>query len=71
MGPIVNDRIHVFGSPASATPMAAIVVAVHSDVCVNVVAWDPNGGQFARTSVPRRDQPGVQGTCWDWPDAKA
>lgn len=67
MMPTVGRIVHVFGSPESTTPMAAIVTAVHGEACINVAVWDPNGGTFARTSVMRRDQPGIQGTCWDWP----
>jgi len=67
MKPKISDIVHVFSSSESPTPMPGIVCAVHSDVCVNLAIFDPNGGSFARTSVMKRGSLTGLGTCWDWP----
>ncbi len=45
------------------TPQAAFVVAVHTETCVSVVAWNEWGTANAHRSVTQGDGAGQ----WNWP----
>lgn len=49
---------------------AALVTYVHSDTCVNLSVFDPNGNQHARTSVLLKQEPddiaNYQGPYCEW-----
>jgi hypothetical protein len=49
-------------------PLAAIVVAVHSDTCINLAVFDANGCHHARTSVPliQGDDPVPESYYCEW-----
>ena len=44
-------------------PLAALIVKVWNDECVNLIVFDENGGTYAATSVRLGDDPDE----WSWP----
>lgn len=53
----------VFFHAADGEPLAAIIVKVWNDTCVNLAVIDESGTLSARTSVVQGDEPGK----WNWP----
>lgn len=50
--PPTVGRVVWYYEHGAAAPQAAIVAYVHSDRCVNLGVFDPNGHVVGRTSVP-------------------
>lgn len=59
-------RIVIIRQP-SGEEIAGIITAVHTDTCVNISGFLPNGNVSGFSSVSHVDVAGAQNTGWDWP----
>jgi hypothetical protein len=63
MTPSVGRIVHFVDG---ITHYAALVVAVWSDTCVNLVIFAGNGDQMFRSSITRDDT--ASSETWHWPE---
>jgi hypothetical protein len=61
-----NVHFHPAGETETA-PQAAIVVAVHSDTSVTLVAWTSGGTQHVETQVEYSETHTADRSRWTWP----
>jgi anti-sigma factor ChrR (cupin superfamily) len=64
--PSIGRIVH-FYAEGSTTPEAAIVVAVHSEICVNLVCFNAGGTSHTETSTLGNGGEVAGGRRWEWP----
>jgi hypothetical protein len=67
MKPSVGRIVHFVPSDENAPHQAALIVHVHSDSMVNLVAWNSGGTPNACSSV-KFDEVGTAQYSWHWPE---
>jgi hypothetical protein len=67
MKPTVGRIVHFVPIGESAAHQAALIVHVHSDSMVNLVAWNAGGIQGSYRSV-KFDEAGTAQGSWHWPE---
>lgn len=65
MKPTVGRIVHV--ADEHGTTCAAIITSVHSDTCINVVRFSPNGEMTPEWSVNKVSIPPKGIKDWNWP----
>lgn len=60
-------RIVIIHQP-SGEQIAGIITQVHTDECVNISGFIPNGNVSGFCSLAKRNCEPVTSTCWDWPE---
>lgn len=67
MKPTVGRIVHFVSTREGAAHEAALIVHVHSDSMINLVAWDGGGTARPSTSV-KFDENGTAQYSWQWPE---